>query len=94
MRNGGCLGDKNLFLYFANSCSIDATKEDKSLGRLINHSRQHSNLIPQVVEDDIDGKSRVIFKSSKDVNVGDELLYDYGERRRECMKELPWLKSQ
>lgn len=56
---------------------IDATKEDSSQGRLINHSI-HPNLKPTPTN--IDGHFYLLFEACRDVNDGDELVYDYGQR--------------
>jgi SET domain len=59
--------------------SIDATEEPapgtSSLGRLINHSRK-GNVSPKVVE--VDGVPRVCFFAKWQLNIGDQVLYDYG----------------
>ena len=35
---------------------------------------------------------RVVFLASKDISVGDEIQYDYGEKRKEVLRKNPWLK--
>ena len=76
--------------YFC-SFSIDATTDDGSFGRLINHSRLNSNLKAKSIQ--IDNSLFVYFVANKDININDELLYDYGDRRKECLLSYPWLKK-
>ena len=71
--------------------SIDATKDRLSIGRLINHSRTNPNLIPKVIE--LDGKPRLYFVASKKIAKNEELLYNYGEIRKDVVKKNRWLKE-
>lgn len=70
---------------------IDATKETGRLGRLINHSRIRNNIKPRVVENG--SEIYLCFFATRDLDVGEELLYDYGDRSRESIKNFPWLKT-
>ena len=72
------------------SFSIDATVNDGHPGRFINHSKTHDNLETKVVEIE-EGEPHLCFFASKEVNVGDELLYDYGDRRKEVLEANEWL---
>lgn len=70
--------------------SVDATDESGRLGRLINHSRNgncHTKLI------DIKGRPYLILVASRDVKDGEELLYDYGDRRKSSIAAHPWLRE-
>lgn len=67
---------------------VDAT-HSQHRSRLINHSKRKPNLRPQLHE--IDGQWRIVFRSSRTIRKGDELLFDYGERRPEVLKAHPWL---
>ena len=69
--------------------SIDATKEDKRLGRLINHSKTKANVVTKVVE--VDGSPRLCLIAKRDIEIGEELQYDYGDRRKEAIELFPWL---
>ena len=40
---------------------------------------------------DIEGEPHLCFFARKEVNVGDELLYDYGDRRKEVLEANEWL---
>lgn len=70
--------------------SVDATRESGRLGRLINHSKTEANLKTRVIE--LDGTPYLCLFAARDVMVGEELLFDYGERRRDVINSLPWLK--
>lgn len=81
---------------------VDATKESVFKGRLINHSYLRPNLqtkvclfqvpnILQVVE--FDGKHYLILVAKRDINEGEELLYDYGDRSPETIAKNPWLMT-
>lgn len=75
-----------MLLYY----SIDATKDDGSKGRLINHSKR-GNLCPRVIL--VDDVPSIIFEAGKDIPKDEELLYDYGERSKEIIATFPWLKK-
>lgn len=70
--------------------SIDATAESPSLGRLINHSL-NGNLETRILDDH--GVPRLCFFAKRDINIGEQLTYNYGEDRRNVLKALPWLKG-
>jgi len=67
---------------------VDATIETGRRGRLINHSR-NGNLITKVVE--VKGTPRLIFIAKRDIDINEELTYDYGDRSRESLRHHPWL---
>ena len=75
------------------TCSIDATEETGRVGRLINHSQQiyNQNLVTKVSE--LNGKPHLCFIAKKNTDINEELLYAYGERRRNVFKDNPWLLS-
>ncbi|CAG9559091.1 unnamed protein product [Danaus chrysippus] len=66
---------------------IDATSESGRLGRLVNHSRT-GNLVTKALW--VDGP-RLVLVAGTDVQPGDELTYDYGDRSRESLRHHPWL---
>ncbi|OXU22773.1 hypothetical protein TSAR_003711 [Trichomalopsis sarcophagae] len=68
---------------------IDATKDDGRLGRWVNHSSKNSNAKVKVMV--IDTKPRVFLMASREISTGEEILYDYGERDPETIKNNPWL---
>ena len=60
------------------SSSLDSTKESDRYGRLINHSKLSPNVVPKIFI--LDGQPRVVFMAKQKILVGQELLYDYGDR--------------
>ena len=73
-------GSYLLFFQYRKKMAIDATAKDGSFGRLINHSTKEANLVMKVIA--VAGTPRVVFLASKEIPIGSELLYDYGERRK------------
>lgn len=69
--------------------SVDATAETTRLGRLINHSKADSNLKVKIIE--VEGSPTLCFFAAKRITAGQELLYDYGDRRKSCVLSNPWL---
>jgi histone-lysine N-methyltransferase SETD8 len=70
--------------------AIDATHSDH-ISRFINHSKKKANLKPTCVVDKTK-KLMVMFKATKDIGIGEELLFDYGDERPSVLKQQPWLK--
>ena len=71
-------------------CSIDATNEpDERLGKMLNHSRLHANCKPRVIV--VGGKPTIVMIAARDIAVGDELLFDYGDRAKDSLERCPWL---
>ncbi|XP_012670656.1 N-lysine methyltransferase KMT5A-A [Clupea harengus] len=78
------------FQYLSKTYCVDATTESGRMGRLINHSRNgncHTKL------HDINGIPHLILVASRDIDKGEELLYDYGDRRKTSIAAHPWLKQ-
>nr|XP_061822032.1 N-lysine methyltransferase KMT5A-A-like [Nerophis lumbriciformis] len=78
--------------YFQHLCityCVDATKETGRLGRLINHSKKGNC---QTKVHDIQGVPHLILVASRDIEDGEELLYDYGDRSKASIAAHPWLK--
>ena len=69
---------------------VDATEEDGSMGRLMNHEKRKPNVAMKVVT--VNDVPRVVFFACKDIDIGHELCYDYGERRKHILQKFPWLK--
>lgn len=89
-------GFTSLFISLISLCflrpvpaSVDATRETNRLGRLINHSKCGNC---QTKLHDIDGVPHLILIASRDIEAGEELLYDYGDRSRASLEAYPWLK--
>ncbi|CAL2036101.1 CBN-SET-1 protein [Caenorhabditis brenneri] len=77
------------FEYNNKKWCIDATKESKWKGRLINHSVLRPNLKTKVVE--FNGSHHLILVAKRPIAEGEELLYDYGDRSAETIAKNPWL---
>ena len=83
------VGYMYFFRYFDKSYCIDASIETCRFGRLINHSRRNPNLKPKIVT--VSAYPRLIFIANHYIGPGTELLYDYGEKRKEVIDANPWL---
>lgn len=70
--------------------SIDATEESGRLGRLVNHSKKGNCVTKQVT---VEGVPRLVIMASRDIHVGDEILYDYGDHSKASIQAHPWLKK-
>lgn len=71
---------------------IDATVENCSVGRLINHSKKKTkeNIKPRIqMYDDL---PRIVFFSTKKILENEELFYDYGDRSQASIALNNWLK--
>jgi histone-lysine N-methyltransferase SETD8 len=75
-------------------CSLDATRALKKYGtaRYMNHSKQRRNLKGHLVENE-QGEWHLCFTACRDIKKGEELLIDYGDRRRSAVDEFEWLKK-
>ncbi|XP_064551150.1 histone-lysine N-methyltransferase Set8 [Drosophila montana] len=67
---------------------IDATIDTGKFGRLINHSR-NGNLMTKVVV--IKQRPHLVLLAKDDIEPGEELTYDYGDRSKESLLHHPWL---
>ncbi|XP_026130060.1 N-lysine methyltransferase KMT5A-A-like [Carassius auratus] len=85
--NTGCY--MYYFQYLSKTYCVDATKESDRLGRLINHSKNGNC---QTKLHDITGIPHLILVASRDIQEGEELLYDYGDRSKASIEAHPWLK--
>ncbi|XP_076876864.1 N-lysine methyltransferase KMT5A-A isoform X2 [Brachyhypopomus gauderio] len=77
------------FQYLGKTYCVDATKETDRMGRLINHSKNGNC---QTKLHDINGIPHLILVASRDIEEGEELLYDYGDRSKASIAAHPWLK--
>ena len=78
--------------YFTNdnkSYCVDATEETGRLGRLVNHSKKKPNLKPKVYA--LNSKPHIIFLASRQIMIGEELLFDYGDKSKSSIEHHPWL---
>lgn len=78
-----------VIMCFSRFDSVDATKDNGRVGRLLNHSKANSNITTKIFE--LDGLPRLCMFACKDVEAGEELVYDYGDRRGDVVKLNPWL---
>ncbi|KAJ7987032.1 hypothetical protein DPEC_G00334550 [Dallia pectoralis] len=78
------------FQYLCKTYCVDATKETVRMGRLINHSKNGNC---QTKLHDINGIPHLILVASRDLDEGEELLYDYGDRSKASVAAHPWLKQ-
>uniref|UniRef100_A0A1B0B6P9 Histone-lysine N-methyltransferase Set8 n=1 Tax=Glossina palpalis gambiensis TaxID=67801 RepID=A0A1B0B6P9_9MUSC len=67
---------------------IDATEDTGKLGRLVNHSR-NGNLMTKVVV--VKQIPHLVLIAKDDIEAGEELCYDYGDRSKESLLHHPWL---
>lgn len=69
---------------------VDATAESAKLGRLVNHSRQGNLCTKTFVVDNV---PHLVLIARRDIKLGEELLYDYGDRSRVSLTLHPWLAT-
>jgi histone-lysine N-methyltransferase SETD8 len=71
---------------------LDAT-ESSHISRYINHSRKRFNIAPELIYTEQEDKysPHIVFKTKKVIEKGEELLFDYGEKRPQIVKANPWL---
>lgn len=67
---------------------IDATAESGKLGRLVNHSR-NGNLVTKVVV--VKNRPHLVLIAKDNIELNEELTYDYGDRSKEALLHHPWL---
>jgi len=97
--------DKNIgcYMYYFNSRGknfcIDATAESGRLGRLLNHSRQDPNCYTKLMWfpnsqrfNHSEEMPHLTIVAKRDIQKGEELLYDYGDTSKKNMEAYPWLK--
>ncbi len=75
------------------SFSIDASKKVRRIGRLVNHKKTLANVIVKVLQLPVDNLPRLGLFASQTIGIGDELFYDYGERRNNIVVNNPWLAN-
>ena len=71
--------------------SVDATADNGRKGRLLNHSRTSANVVTKLLE--VDDRPYLCLIAARDITVGEQLEYDYGERNKETMDSHPWLAT-
>ncbi len=79
-----------LFKLKGSRYAIDATRSTHA-SRFINHSRRKQNIKPRA---ELRGVTPAIhFYASKHIAPGEEILFDYGDRRKKVLEAFPWLKE-
>lgn len=79
------------FKYQEKNYCIDATYDDGSIGRLINHSKGNRNVKPKIV---VLGKTpHIVFEAIRDIEPEEEILYDYGDTRKSVVEHNTFLKQ-
>ena len=68
---------------------VDATNDNGRLGRIINHSKTSPNLKSEVFTHK--DKPHIVFFAKSNIEQGQELLFDYGDRNKDSLKNFPWL---
>lgn len=56
---------------------------------MVNHSKKKYNVKTKVIS--IDEKPHLVLVAARDIEIGEELLYDHGERSKEVTEAFPWL---
>ena len=62
------------------------------LARYMNHSKANANLKGYLIVDQAK-QLHCCFLANRDIEAGEALLIDYGERRRDVVRSFPWLKQ-
>jgi len=62
--------------------SVDAAKEDESLGRLVNDD--HRNPTAKMKKLSVQGKPHLCLFADRDISPGEEITYNYGD------SDWPW----
>ena len=75
--------------FLGNKTCVDATDQDGSLGRLINHSRLSPNAIACGYT--YMHTRYIIIQALTCIQPGSQIRYDYGERRPEILAIKPWI---
>jgi SET domain-containing protein len=79
------------FEYKSKPLCIDATSETSRLGRLLNHSKLDGNCQAKLFE--TEARPYIILVAARDIRMGEELTYDYGERNKTAIEAHPWLAT-
>ncbi|EJW84575.1 set domain-containing protein 1 [Wuchereria bancrofti] len=82
-------GIRTLRNFQKNEFVVEYKDETPYKGRLINHSVIRPNLKTKVIE--LNGSKHLILIAKRDIDIGEELLYDYGDRTPCTVAENPWL---
>ncbi|KAM3618408.1 uncharacterized protein V6R79_020019 [Siganus canaliculatus] len=80
--HSACASFMFAFKWKGKTWCIDASREDGSLGRLVNDDHRHPNCKMKRV--DVNGKPHLCLFALNDIKEGDEITYDYGG------EDCPW----
>lgn len=78
---------------------MDATDPKYGIGRFINHGshangNQPSDANSEAVVVPVDHIPRVVIRATREIPAGTEILYQYKEKRKDILKDFPFLKEQ
>lgn len=82
-----------------NRFCVDATAESGRLGRLVNHSKTDPNCYTKIMWFHNELRCpkvevpHLTIVAKRDIKVGEELTYDYGDRSKHSIQNNPWLKA-
>ena len=71
--------------------SIDASEQTGTVGRYISHERAVPNVVCRKKEFVGDDRPHLIFFAIRDIAIGEEIAYEYGDFSQESAKNHPWL---
>ena len=72
------------FRHNSKKLAIDATEDDGSYGRLINHSSRAPNVGMKIFV--VEQRPTIVFVALREIKVGQEIQYDYGEKRKDILE--------
>jgi histone-lysine N-methyltransferase SETD8 len=81
-------GDDCYMYWISPQLCIDATQTPEHPARYINHSARNANLRPKIIQ-----RTHLVFFATRDIAAGEELLFDYGDRRPDVVAANPWLRD-
>lgn len=70
-----------IFMFFF---SLDASKEDEALGRLVNDNHKNPNCVKKII---VDNKPHLCLFAIKKIETGSEIDYSYGDSK------WPWRRK-
>ncbi len=73
---------------------LDATRS-VHMSRFINHSKKRANVAPKLLRATGEGQPqpRIVFKATRNIAAGEEILFDYNENRPHVLEANPWLRE-
>lgn len=78
-------------MYVVSYSSVDATKDNGRLGRLLNHSKTSANVVTKLFP--INDHPYLCLMAARNIREEEELQYDYGERSPSVLLSHPWLSQ-